>query len=569
MDSIRIIPGRARKRTGSVNSFYLFGAVGGCLLVVLGWMLYSMGRTAPSADTTPGGLMMYCAAGQRLVVEEIAADYKRQFGEEIQIQAGGTQSLLAQIELTKTGDLFLAADDQFIDLARKKGLVDETIPVATQVPVIAVRKGNPKQIKSIQDLLRKDVKVALGNPDQAAIGDLTRQLLKKSGQWDALDQHITDQGVFQSTVNEAANSVQLGASDAAVVWDNTLDRYSGLEAVHVPELDAGLAHVTLAVLKSSRRPTSALKFARYLTAADKGLEVFRKHGFKVVEGDTWAEVPEIVFFCGSVNRRAIEPVLDAFEKREGVRIITSYDGCGTLTGKMRGLIKDCSAGFPDTYMACDIFYLKNVADLFQEDVNVSDTDIVIAVAKGNPKNIQTLDDLQKPGIRLAVGQAEKCTIGALTQKMLEAEQLSRHVQENVVTETISSAALVPAVVSGSADAALAYATDTMAEKDKIDTIRIDLPSSKAVQPFSIAKSSQHKELSRRLYQSVTKAKEHFEAAGFHWRLDQPVKSGEITQVPGTERTTGGVSQSSDAKADARSREAEPARTSAPNQGTGL
>jgi len=569
MHSTQVLKRHAGRRTGSVNSFYLFGAVGVSLLVVLGWMLYSMGRTAPSADTTPGGLMMYCAAGQRLVVEEIAADYKRQFGEEIQIQAGGTQSLLAQIELTKTGDLFLAADDQFIDLARKKGLIEETIPVATQVPVIAVRKGNPKQIKSIQDLLRKDVKVALGNPDQAAIGDLTRRLLKKSGQWDALEQHITDQGVFQSTVNEAANSVQLGASDAAVVWDNTLDRYPTLETVHVPELDAGLAHVTLAVLKSSRRPTSALKFARYLTAADKGLEVFKKHGFKVVEGDAWAEVPEIVFFCGSVNRVAIEPVLDAFEKREGVRVITSYDGCGTLTGKMRGLIKDGSPGFPDTYMACDIFYLKNVADLFQEDVNVSDTDIVIAVAKGNPKNIKTLDDLKKPDIRLAVGQAEKCTIGALTQKMLEAEQLSRHVQENVVTETITSAALVPAVVGGSADAALAYATDTMAEADKIDTIRIDLPSSKAVQPFSIARSSRHKELSRRLYQAVAKAKEHFETAGFHWRLGGQAKSGEITNVPRTEGTTEEISQGTDARPPANSTEANPVKTSAPYQGTGL
>jgi len=539
-------------RRGSVNSFYLLGVIGFSLLAVLGWMLYSMGRTAPSADKTPGGLMMYCAAGQRLVVEEIAKDYKGEYGDEIQIQAGGTQSLLAQIELTKTGDLFLAADDQFIDLARKKGLIEETIPVATQVPVIAVRKGNPKQIKSIQDLLRKDVKVALGNPDQTAVGDMTRELLRKAGVWDQMEQHVTDSGVFQATVNEAANSVQLNASDAAILWDNILPRYPDLEAVHVPELDAGLANVTLAVLKSSRRPTSALKFARYLTAADKGLEVFKKHGFTVVAGDKWAETPEIVFFCGSVNRVAIEPVIDAFQKREGVRVITSYDGCGTLTGKMRGLIKDGSPGFPDTYMACDVYYLKNVADLFQEDVNVSDTDIVIAVAKGNPLNIQSLSDLQKPNVRLAVGQAEKCTIGALTQKMLEAEKLSRHVQENVVTETLTSAALVPAVVSGSADAALAYATDTMAEADKIDTIRIDLPSSKAVQPFSIAKSSEHKELSRRLYQAVTKAKEHFEAAGFHWRLDKPARGGEITNVPRKEAATESVSQGSAAKSPARS-----------------
>ena len=510
-------------RRGGVNSFYLL-LIGGCAsLAVLGWLLWSMGRSIPSADQTRGDLMIYCAAGQRLVVEKIAADYKRQYGVDIRIQPGGSQSLLAQIEISKTGDLFLSADDKFTDLARQKGLIEETIPVATQKPVIAVLRGNPKNIKAIQDLLREDVKTALGNPDQAAIGDLTRTLMRKAGIWDALERRVTDSGVFQATVNEAANSVKLKASDAAIVWDNTLYQYPDLEAVPTPELDGGLAHVTLAVLKSSQQPTSALRFARYLTAADRGLLIFKKHGFDVVEGDAWAEAPEIVFFCGSVNRRAVEPIIDAFQKREGVRVITSYDGCGTLTGKMRGLIKDGSPGFPDTYMACDVYYLQNVADLFQEAVNVSDTDIVIAVAKGNPLNIRSLQDLTKPNVRLAVGQAEKCTIGALTQKMLQAEKLSRHVQDNVVTETISSAALVPAVVSGSADAALAYSTDTMAEADKIDTIRIDLPSSKAVQPFSIARSSRHKELSRRLYQTVTRSKKDFQAAGFHWRLDEPVK----------------------------------------------
>ncbi|MCE9552815.1 MAG: molybdate ABC transporter substrate-binding protein [Planctomycetes bacterium] len=528
---------RACERRGAVNSFYLLLIGGFASLAVLSWMLWSMGKTAPSSDRTAGGLMVYCAAGQRLVVEKIAADYKREYGEDIQIQAGGSQSLLAQIEISKTGDIFLSADDKFTKLARQKGLVEETIPVATQKPVIAVLRGNPKHITKIQDLLRDDVKTALGNPDQSAIGDMTRTLMRKSGIWEALERRVTESGVFQATVNEAANSVKLKASDAAIVWDNTLYQYPDLEAVETPELNAGLAHVTLAVLKCSQRPTSALKFARYLTAADKGLLVFKKHGFDVADGDTWAEAPEIVFFCGSVNRRAVEPIIDAFQKREGVRVITSYDGCGTLTGKMRGLIKDGSPGFPDTYMACDVFYLQNVADLFQEAVNVSDTDIVIAVAKGNPKNIKTLQDLTKPNIRLAVGQAEKCTIGALTQKMLEAEKLSRHVQDNVVTETISSAALVPAVVTGSADAALAYATDTMAEADKIDTIRIDIPSSKAVQPFSIARSSKHKELSRRLYQEVTRSKDHFQTAGFHWRLDEPAKNTTTKTVAGVQGTT--------------------------------
>jgi hypothetical protein len=35
-----------------------------------------------------------------------------------------------------------------------------------------------------------------------------------------------------------------------------------------------------------------LKFARYLTARDRGLPAFDKFGLRPVEGDVWAERPE-------------------------------------------------------------------------------------------------------------------------------------------------------------------------------------------------------------------------------------------------------------------------------------
>ena len=70
-------------------------------------------------------------------------------------------------------------------------------------------------------------------------------------------------------------------------------------------------------------------------------------------------------------------------------------------------------------MACDRYYLENVRDWFQEDVDISDADMVIVVQKGNPKNIQGIDDLTKEGMKISVGQPEQCTIGALTKIMFE------------------------------------------------------------------------------------------------------------------------------------------------------
>jgi molybdenum ABC transporter molybdate-binding protein len=526
------------RRRGSVNRFYLVFGTSLVALLVLGLLLYNLGRTtrqqrrdqgaaigegagetAADADTT-GDLFVYCAAGLRSPVEQIVAEYEREYGVAVQLQYGGSNTLLSQIEVSKTGDLYLAGDSSYTDLAQEKGLVQETIPLAVMRPVIAVRKGNPKNIRGVEDLLRDDIRTALGNPDQAAIGRLTRSLLVESGSWQRLQEHVTDTGVFKPTVPEVANDVKLGSADAGIVWDTTVALYPELEAVQVDELNAGTTHVTVGVLTATQRPTKALRLARYLAARDRGLVTFAEHGYETVQGDVWAEVPEVTFFCGSVNRRAVDAVIKNFEQREGVVVNTVYNGCGILTAQMQTIRDQQQAGgFPDTYMACDRYYLETVQDWFQEDVDISDTEVVIAVPEGNPARIQSLQDLTKPGMRVAVGQPDQCTIGVLTRQVLEAEGVYDAVMQNVVTQTATSAMLVPTVTTKSVDAALAYATDTKAEADKVDSIRIESPAAQAVQPFAIARSSDHKYLGRRLYQAIAGARDQFETAGFHFRLD--------------------------------------------------
>lgn len=527
-------------RNGSTSNFYLVVCAAVGALVVLGALLYQMGRPRVPAAGSPGQpapstpssqLFMYCAAGCRLPVEKVVADYEREYGVAVQLQYGGSNTLLSQMEVARTGDLFLAADDSYIQQARQRGLLQETLPLAVMHPVIIVRKGNPRNIRGIDDLLRADVKVALANPDQAAIGQTTRELLTASGQWERLQQQVTDSGVFKPTVAEVANDVKLGSVDAGIVWDTTLGLYPDLAAVRAAELDGGLAHVSLGVLTHSQSPTAALRFARYLAARDKGLLTLQQHGYQTVDGDRWAEVPELTFFCGSVNRRAVDAVVQAFQQREGVVVNTVYNGCGILTAQMR-TIRDQQqgSGFPDTYMACDRYYLENVKDWFQEDVDISDTEVVIAVPKGNPGQITNLNDLTRPGVRVSVGQPDQCTIGALTRQLLEKEGLYDAVMKNVVMQTASSAMLVPTVTTSSVDATLAYATDTKAESDKVDWIRIESPAAQAIQPFAIARSSDHKYLARRLFQALAHARSQFEAAGFHFRLD-PSAAPSTTAAP--------------------------------------
>jgi molybdenum ABC transporter molybdate-binding protein len=479
---------------------------------------------------------MHTAAGMRVPVEKIAEQYEREFGTRIVLQFGGSNTLLNQLQLNKfeTDDLYLAADDFYTDKAVERGLARETLPIGHQRPVIAVRKENAKEIASLSDLLREDVSAGVTNPDQAACGRATQRMLQSisvegTNRWSQLEAAVTARGVFKPTVNEIANDVKLGAVDAGIVWDTTvaMPQYRNvLTAISVPELDGDPDLVSVSVLDSSTQPTAALKFARYLTARDKGLPVFEEFGMRPVEGDVWAERPQINFYCGAVNRRVVEEIIADFQDREGVVVNTIYDGCGILTSRMKTIDKQRpELGFPDVYMACDVYYLENVREWFQEAANVSDVEIVIAVPKGSTK-VRSSDDLVTPGVRVAIGQPEQCTIGALTRQMLSEDGLyEKLIQKQsqpgeVVVEKSSSALLVPDVVTGHVDAAIAYITDVLPNQDEVDIVRLTSRRNRAVQPLSIAKSSEHKYLVRRLYRQIVDSPEAFAEAGFHYRAGE-------------------------------------------------
>jgi molybdate transport system substrate-binding protein len=513
-------------RNGRTHSLALLMCVTLAVLCVLVTLLYwissNEGGSSGSSGTKVQELSMFCASGMRKVVESVAEEYQRKYGVRVLLQYGGSNTLLSQIEVSRTGDLYLAADQSYLELGRNKGLVQEILPLAKMTTVVGVQRGNPKQIRQLKDLLRDDVRVVLGNHEQAAVGRTTRDELQKTGDWSALRKRVHQTGVFKPTVGEVANDIKLGSVDAGILWDAVVSQYSDLEMVRIPELADGAVNISIGLLSSSKHPTESLRFARYLSARDRGLRTFTELGYQSVDGDVWEEVPKLVFFAGSVNRRALEPILERFARHEGVEIDTVYNGCGILTAQMRTLIQDGhgASNFPDTYMACDRYYLETVKELFQNTHDVSNVPIRLVVARGNPKQINSLQDLVRPGVRVAIGQPEQCTIGVLSRRLLEAEGIYQQVLEhNVVTQTATSSLLVPSITTGSADVALVYASDTLATGELLDVVPIDSPLALAVQPFGVARSSDHKHLSQRLFSEIAKSREQFEAAGFQWQLN--------------------------------------------------
>ena len=463
-------------------------------------------RSPSGPAPADGPLLVYCAAGLRQPVEAVVKAY----GGGIQLQFGGSNTLLANAELTRKGDLFIPADDSYLDLARSKGLAAESIPIARQSPVLAVAKGNPKGIRSVADLLKGGVKLGQANPDAAAVGKLVRAALQKAGSWEAVKEKTL---VFKPTVNEVANDLKLGACDAGFLWDATIRQYPELEAVDVPELKGLTATTSAVLLKSSLLPTAALRFARFLSAPEKGAPEFTKAGYEAVPGDAWEEKPAVLLYSGAMLRPAIEKTISAFEQREGCTVTRVYNGCGILVAQMQ------TGANPDVYFACDSSFMTQVKDRFEAPVDISQNQLVILVPKGNPKGVKTLKDMAKPGLKIGVGHEKQCALGQLTQETLRQTKLEAEVMKNVVVQTPTGDMLVNQLRTGSLDAVIAYVSNAASAADVLDAMPIDIPCALAVQPVAVAKDTRHRRISARLMDALrsSESRERFLNEGFRWK----------------------------------------------------
>lgn len=246
------------------------------LIVGVGLLLmYSARRDAGNEP-----LLVYCGAGIKDPIEAAAKEFEKESGQPVRLQYGPSQALLLQAEVSRQGDLYLPGDESFVELARTKGLTVRSLPLARMAPVLAVRKGNPKNIRSSDDLLRSDVMLGQVNPDAAAAGKLVRAALQKKGRWDPIAARTA---VFLGTVSEVAASLQLGAIDAGFVWDILVKSLPELEVVSIPELEGIEALVTVALLKSSTQGEKAWRFSEYLGSPDKGGACFKRFAFEPVK----------------------------------------------------------------------------------------------------------------------------------------------------------------------------------------------------------------------------------------------------------------------------------------------
>ncbi len=245
-----------------------------CALLVMagGWL-----GPAAAATNAPAALLLYCGAGLRPPVAELAELFQRRTGIKIEANYGPSTPLLTQLKLSGRGDLFLPGDDFYLQEARRQGLVESSHPVATFVPVILVARGNPLGVKTLADLARPEVRLGLADERVAAVGRITPAIFATNG---IPFEPLRAKTVLNAlTAPELGQAVKLGHVDAAINWQATGWQYAPeVEIVPIPAERNILSPVAVAVVAASKNKETALEFVKFLQGA-AGQAVFRKHHY--------------------------------------------------------------------------------------------------------------------------------------------------------------------------------------------------------------------------------------------------------------------------------------------------
>ena len=250
--------------------------------LALCFLALSGAGTPPTSGSSAVEINVYAAASLRDALERLAPACGKEAGARLVFNFGASSDLARQIQAANKADLFLSADEEWIDRLDRAGLTDRDSRrsfLSNRLVVVGPRSGT-LTVRSAGDLAGRSVRrLALANPDAVPAGKYAKAWLEKAGVWDRVKERV----VPSVDVRAALAAVETGAVEAGVVYrtDAAVSRRARV-LYEVPEREGPVISYALAVLKDRPERARARRLAECL-AGPRGREVFRDLGFIVPE----------------------------------------------------------------------------------------------------------------------------------------------------------------------------------------------------------------------------------------------------------------------------------------------
>jgi molybdate transport system substrate-binding protein len=226
------------------------------------------GTTSGGSSGSANEIKVFAAASLTAAFTEVGQQYtSANGGTKVTFNFAGSQALATQIQQAAPADVFASAD--LTNMDKVKDLVGTPQNFASNLLQIVVEKGNPKGVKTLDDLANPDLKVVLAAPDVPA-GKYAAEALNTA--------KVTVKPVSEEdNVKAVMTKVSLGEADAGIVY--VTDVTAGgdkVEGVDIPKDQNVTATYPIATVEAGKDKAQAFLD---LVLSDQGQQVLKQYGF--------------------------------------------------------------------------------------------------------------------------------------------------------------------------------------------------------------------------------------------------------------------------------------------------
>jgi molybdate transport system substrate-binding protein len=229
---------------------------------------------SPPSQPPEATLRILCGSSMAAPVQELGKQFATARQAQLEFDLGGSETLLPKILTGVPGDLFVC-HDPFEDKVKAASRWTQTVVLGYLEPVVAVRPGNPRNLRALVDLAKPGLKIGLGDPRYSTCGELFVNALRERGQYDAVMKNVALQARSHA---EVANGLVLGPLDAVVVWNFVIGLYPGKLEVIPTGMKYPATRVTVLGLSSSGNPALRDAFLDWCREPVVQ-ETFRRYGY--------------------------------------------------------------------------------------------------------------------------------------------------------------------------------------------------------------------------------------------------------------------------------------------------
>jgi molybdate transport system substrate-binding protein len=253
----------------------------------------SVSTSVPSSTPSLSGkeISVFAGSASKPALDEAAKVFEQQTGVKVFLTYGGSGTVLSQMELSKTGDIYIPGSPDYLVKAESKKITDPSTTkiVAYLIPAINVQSGNPQNIQSLSDLAKPGVKVGIGNPNTVCVGLYAIEILENNHLLTDVYKNIVTQA---SSCDNTATLISLKSVDAVMGW-SVFHAWNpkNIDTLYLKsEQITRLAYIPAAISTYAKEKEAAAAFTNFLTSIT-GQAIFQKWGYEVTEAEARKYAP--------------------------------------------------------------------------------------------------------------------------------------------------------------------------------------------------------------------------------------------------------------------------------------